>query len=481
MIFSNSDNLTWCESMRKSIRGMLMNKITYLIMGFIFQFVSTFAFASGGEGEAFSPPVVSVIPFFLILMVIATFPLIPKIDHWWENNLNRAIVSAVLGIPMIIYIWMNQPSQVVHTAIEYVQFLSLLAALFITAGGIHIGGSMIPSPKNNSIILLIGYVIASIVGTTGAAMILIYPIIRANKPRKYVMHTIIFFIFIVCNTGGLLSPIGDPPLFLGFLRGIDFFWFLKLFPLWVVNGIFIFIIYYLLDAYYFKKEDQEKVMRNGEAAEPIHAVGLINSIFLLGVIVSVAAAVPTPYREIIMYIMIACSLYYWKKSDVAKKGRELNEFTFHAIIEVAVVFAGIFATMMPCLMYLGLHGSELGVDSPLKFFYLTGIFSSFLDNAPTFLVFLELGLSVEGLSKAAEMMTGEAAIILGAISAGAVFMGANTYIGNAPNFMVRAIAEEKGIKMPSFFGFMVWSVIILIPIFSFVAWLFFVKLPFPLY
>ncbi len=460
-----------------------MSKVVSLLMGAAISMLSfsPLALAASEQGHKFSPPLVSLIPFLLILLVIAFFPLLPKVSHWWEHNKNRALVSAILGIPMVIYIGMNDYHQVIHTGIEYFQFLSLLAALFITAGGIHISGDIRATPKNNSIILLIGYFIASIVGTTGAAMILIYPILRANSARKHVMHTIIFFIFIVCNTGGLLSPIGDPPLFLGFLRGIDFFWFLKLFPLWVVNGIVIFIVYYILDSYYFKKEDHKDVMMDIHVATPIKPIGTWNSVFLIGVVLSVALAIPTPYREMIMAVMAGGSLLYWKKSEVAKKARVLNRFSFHAIIEVAVVFAGIFATMMPALMYLGQNGSQLGVDSPMKFFFLTGIFSSFLDNAPTFLVFLELGLSVEGLKEAAEMMHGKSAVILGAISAGAVFMGANTYIGNAPNFMVKAIAEEQGVKMPSFFGYLIWSVIILFPLFSFIAWLFFVKLPFPLF
>ncbi|GAB4290372.1 MAG: sodium:proton antiporter [Myxococcota bacterium] len=440
------------------------------------------AFAAEGElHNGFIPPIISALPFLLILIVIATFPLIPKVNHWWERNKNRAIISLVLGVPVAVYIGINDYHQVIHTAIEYFQFLSLLAALFITAGGIHISGDIVASPRNNAIMLFIGYVIASLVGTTGAAMIMIYPVLRANSERKYVMHTIIFFIFLVCNTGGLLSPIGDPPLFLGFLRGINFFWFLKLFPMWVLNGAILFAVYYAMDSYFYKKEERPAVMRDIHVATPIKPIGTPNALFLLVVVASVAAAIPTPIREIIMYLMIACSLIYWKKSETAKQARVLNRFTFHAIIEVAVVFAGIFATMMPALILLNKRGAELGVNTPLEFFYLTGLFSSFLDNAPTFLVFLELGLGVTGLTEAAQMMTGDAAVILGAISLGAVFMGANTYIGNAPNFMVRAISEEQKVKMPSFFGYMLWAIAILLPTFTVVAWLFLAKLNFPLY
>jgi len=433
-----------------------------------------------GSGH-FVPPILMVIPFIAILLVIAVFPLLPKVSRWWEQNRNRLIVSIILGVPVAIYIYLHAPLQVSHSALEYFQFLSLLAGLFITAGGIHVSGDLRATPGVNSVFLLVGYILASIIGTTGAAMVLIYPVLRTNRERHYVAHTVIFFIFLVCNTGGLLSPIGDPPLFLGYLRGIDFFWFIKLLPLWILNGVLLFAIYYALDAYFYAKETPRDVALDRAVIEPLRMIGSFNLIFLLAIVVSVAMSVSTPYRESIMYAASGFSLLYTHKSAVALTARVKNEFNFHAILEVAAVFAGIFATMMPALILLRIRGAELGVDHPLEFFYATGLFSSFLDNAPTFLVFLELGLSVTGLEQAVQLQVGDPAMILGAISAGAVFMGANTYIGNAPNFMVRSISEQQGVKMPSFFGYMLWAIAILIPVFTLIAILFFWVMKFPLF
>jgi Na+/H+ antiporter NhaD/arsenite permease-like protein len=458
-----------------------MRKSLFLL--FLFVVMMSCCWAEGhGDNAHFVPPLLAAIPFLLLLLVIAVFPLLPGASHWWEHNGNKAIVSVVLGVPVGVYIAMNDPAQLLHTAIEYWQFLSLLTALFITAGGIHFAGDLRATPRNNTLVMMIGYVLASLIGTTGAAMVLIYPLLKMNSERKHVAHTVIFFIFLVCNMGGMLTPIGDPPLFLGFLRGIHFFWFLYLLPMWAFNGVVTITVYYLLDSYYWRcKETLRDKLLDVKMATPLRAMGLWNILFLAGVMVSVAAAIPSPYREGVMYLMIALSLWYAKKSTVAREARERNHFTFNAIVEVAVVFAGIFLTMIPALLLLHYRGSELGVRTPLQFFFLTGAFSCFLDNAPTFLVFLELGISVQGVKSAVEMMTGNAAVILAAVSMGAVLMGANTYIGNAPNFMVRAVAEEQKVRMPSFFGYMVWSIAILLPLFTLSAYIFLVLLPFPLW
>jgi Na+/H+ antiporter NhaD/arsenite permease-like protein len=429
----------------------------------------------GKEG----PPLWSVLPFLTFLILIAVLPLLPKVSHWWENNKNRFVASLLLGIPVVVYVLLNDKHQVFHSGLEYFQFISLLTGLFIVAGGIHLTGNLIAKPSVNTLLLLIGYLLASVIGTTGAAMVLIYPILRSNLERKYKVHRVIFFIFLVCNTGGLLSPIGDPPLFLGYLKGIDFFWFIKLLPLWVLNGILLHIIYYLIDSYFYRKEGPISVKLDVELEEPIRLKGALNILFLIVIVASVAGSVNTPYREGFMFIMAGVSLLYTHRSHEARVARERNQFSFHAIVEVAAVFLGIFATMMPALILLSTRGSELGVTQPMEYFFATGIFSSFLDNAPTFLCFLALGQGAHGVS-APEMMTA-APVILGAICAGAVFMGANTYIGNAPNFMVRAIAEQQGVKMPSFFGYMAWAAIILIPVFTIVALIFFVLLKFPMF
>ena len=437
--------------------------------------------AAAHAGEDFVPPVVWVVPFAAILLVVAIFPLVPVLSGFWDSNANKLLVSAVLGVPVAFYIWQHDAAHVLHTGLEYFQFLSLLTALFVVAGGLHLTGNLEASPRVNTAFLAVGYVLASLVGTTGAAMVLIYPLLRTNGERRHKAHTVIFFIFLVCNVGGLLTPIGDPPLFLGYLRGIDFFWFMKLLPLWAALGVLLLSFYYALDGYYYRRESPASLKRDVEHEEDVRVIGTVNVVLLAAVVGSVAASVATPYREAIMAAAAGCSLLYAHGSRVARRARDRNHFNFHAILEGAAVFAGIFAAMIPALILLNKRGAALGVDQPLEFFYATGLFSSFLDNAPTFLVFLELALGVTGAADASALQAGQAAAILGAISAGAVFMGANTYIGNAPNFMVRSIAEQRHVKMPSFFGYMGWAAVILLPAFSLTAVVFFKLLPFPLW
>ena len=434
-----------------------------------------------GAGHDFVPPVFSVVPFAAILLAIAIFPLVPALSGFWESNRNKLLVSAVLGGPVAFYIWQHDPTRVLHTGLEYSQFLALLTALFIVAGGIHLTGNLEATPRVNTTFLAVGYVLASIIGTTGAAMVLIYPLLRTNTERRHKAHTVIFFIFLVCNIGGLLTPLGDPPLFLGYLRGIEFFWFMKLLPLWAALGVVLLGAYFALDVYYHAREPRVAVKRDIEHEEGVRLIGVLNVVLLMAIVGSVAASVETPYREAVMAGAAGLSLSYAHASRVARRARDRNHFSLHAILEVAAVFAGIFAAMMPALILLKTRGAALGVDQPLEFFYATGLFSSFLDNAPTFLVFLELALGVTGIREAGGLQVGQAAAILGAISAGAVCMGANTYIGNAPNFMVRSIAEQRHVKMPSFFGYMVWALVILIPAFSVTAVVFFKLLPFPLW
>ncbi len=429
----------------------------------------------------FVPPVVWVVPFAAVLLVVAIFPLVPVLSGFWDSNRNKVLVSVVLGVPVAFYIWQHDPAHVLHTGLEYFQFLALLTALFVVAGGLHLTGNLEATPRVNTAFLAIGYVLASVVGTTGAAMVLIYPLLRANSERRLKAHTVIFFIFLVCNVGGLLTPIGDPPLFLGYLRGIDFFWFMKLLPLWLFLGVLLLALYYALDRHYYAKEPPGALRLDVAHEEAVRVIGILNIVLLAAVVGSVAASVATPYREAIMAAAAGLSLLYAHRSRKARRARDRNHFNFHAILEVAAVFAGIFAAMMPALILLNKRGAALGVDQPLEFFYVTGLFSSFLDNAPTFLVFLELALGVTGEGHAAALQAGSSAAILGAVSAGAVLMGANTYIGNAPNFMVRSIAEQRHVKMPSFFGYMGWAAVILLPAFTLTAIVFFKLLSFPLF
>ena len=303
-------------------------------------------------------------------------------------------------------------------------------------------------------------------------MVLLRPLIRSNKWRRHVVHIYIFFIFIVSNIGGLLTPLGDPPLFLGFLRGVPFFWTLRLLPIWCFAVAILLILFFFLDSYFAKKEDPESAQRalDGLPGKQLEIKGKINLLFLLMVIGSFF--IPPVYREGVMILAAGLSVYFTRESL-----REENAFTYYPIIEVAILFAGIFVTMAPVLAMLQMNGSKLGVVQPWQFFWVSGSLSSFLDNAPTYLVFMSIAQSVAHAKGIVEgLVVGVPQTLLMAISVGCVFMGANSYIGNGPNFMVKAICEENGVNMPSFFGYMAWSAGILIPLFIMITFVFFCKM-----
>jgi len=413
--------------------------------------------AASEEADHESLPLISVVPFIIMLLCIAIIPLVK--EHWWEDNWNKLKISCVLGIPIGILIFFLNYHELLKTMEEYISFIIYVGALFVVAGGIMLKGDVKVSPKVNLAFIGVGGLLASFIGTPGASMLLIRPVLRINAGRKYVMHTVIFFIFIVSNIGGCLTPLGDPPLFLGYLNGVPFSWTFKLFPNWLFMVSLLLIIYFIIDSYLFKKEELKDTHDSTKLKEPLQVTGLINFLWLFGIILSVAFLPIFPYRELAMLAMVAISLITTKKGL-----RKENKFTYHPIIEVAFLFFGIFLTMIPALMLLKARGSELGVTDPWHFFWITGILSSFLDNAPTYLTFFNLA---QGLNATTDLVanTGIQEAILEAISLGAVFMGANTYIGNGPNFMVKAISDEAGTKMPSFLGYMVWSFGILIPLF----------------
>jgi Na+/H+ antiporter NhaD/arsenite permease-like protein len=304
-------------------------------------------------------------------------------------------------------------------------------------------------------------------------MLLIRPLLDTNKERTRVVHTIIFFIFIVANIGGCLTPIGDPPLFMGYLAGVPFTWTLQLFPMWALEVGVLLLIYFVIDSIQFNKEPLAAREADRQNIQPLKVSGLQNLPLLIGVVLCVALlnnqVAPFPIRELILIALAACSWFFTKQEL-----RQANQFTFYPIVEVAVLFFGIFATMIPPMLILQARGSELGVQSPMSFFWASGALSSFLDNTPTYVVFFSLakglGVPLGGVEVA---HTGVEVLILKAISLGSVFMGANTYIGNAPNFMVKAIAEERKIKMPGFFGYMGYSLAILIPTFVLITLVFF--------
>ena len=371
---------------------------------------------------------------------------------------------------------------------DYISFILLLAALFTISGGIYLTGNLVATPRHNLAFLGIGAVIANFIGTTGAAMILIRPVLRANSDRTHMRHTVIFLIFIVCNIGGLLTPLGDPPLFLGFLQGVDFFWTLRLFPQWLLAlGLTLAVYYFFFERRLYRQEPAEALQADEADYVPMRLMGGINLVFLAGVVGATLASAPLtdagdairfPFlREVLYVVMIVLSLKYGPH-----RPRELNGFTWSPIIEVAVIFAGIFAAMIPALAILEARGDELGLTQAWQYFWASGGLSSFLDNAPTYLTFSASAQGLLHVPDQAGLMSqtivpsvGAApAAFLAAISCGSVMMGANSYIGNAPNFMVKSIAEESGIAMPHFFGYMAYSAMVLLPIFAVVTLVFFI-------
>ena len=447
-------------------------------------------------------PIWSVLPFVGMLLSIALFPLFAP--HWWEHN--RGKVSLFWALVFVVpFFFAFGGSLTVYEllhmyVLDYIPFIILLTGLFIVSGGIIVRGTLRGTPLVNAVMLGIATLLASWVGTTGASMLLIRPLLRAIKDRKWKAHTVIFFIFLVSNIGGSLTPIGDPPLFLGFLHGVPFFWTMRLILPMGLNVLILLTLYLIIDTLLYRREPA--MPSDGETA-PLKVEGLLNLLFLLGIVGSVIASgllsklpvfidpltheakgIPVfnyhghelvwPWvslmRDVFILFMAGLS---WRFTP--RQIREDNFFTWGPIQEVAVLFAGIFTTMIPALALLQARGGELGVTSPAQFFWAAGALSSFLDNAPTYLTFLSLA---GGLGAASGIVTDLGTVtpsVLMAISCGAVFMGANTYIGNAPNFMVRSIAEENGVKMPSFFGYMGWSIMILIPIFILDTFVFFLK------
>ncbi len=430
----------------------------------------------------------TLIPFALMLLAIAILPL--AFGHWFDRNRNKAMVAAVLGIPTVVYLLVAFGGDGVDlarkTAEDYISFILLLFALFTISGGIHLTGNAVAKPWHNLAYLGLGAVIANFIGTMGASMVLIRPLLRANSERKYVRHTVLFFIFAVSNVGGLLTPLGDPPLFLGFLNGVPFAWTLRLWPQWLLVVGLVLLVYMAFELYYYRKEPTEALDQDAADYVPMRIRGWINFILLGGVVAAVlfsdkladaGQAIHFPFvREVILLILAAMSLRLCPRGP-----RQCNNFCWPPIIEVAVLFAGIFATMIPALALLEAKGASIGLTQPWQYYWASGGLSSFLDNAPTYLTFTSVAQGLTGMESVGALTASQVipslgfapAQFLAAISCGAVMMGANTYIGNAPNFAVKCIAEREGIKMPSFFGYMGYSVAVLLPIFAVVTVIFF--------
>jgi Na+/H+ antiporter NhaD/arsenite permease-like protein len=408
-----------------------------------------------------APALWTVGPFIVMLLAIAVCPL--AIPHWWESNRNKLVVSAVLGAPILVLYLTRRPAALVGMAEEYVSFIILLAGLYVISGGILLRGDLEATPITNTGFLAVGAVIASFIGTTGASMLLIRPLLQTNRERRRVKHTVIFFVFLVSNIGGMLTPLGDPPLFLGYLQGVPFAWTFRLWPQWLFMVVALLAVYFVWDTRAYARETAGARRRDRTEIEPLRIRGPLNGLGLALVVLAVAF-LHAPWREAAVVAIAAVSFGLTPKAI-----RRANNFTSYPIVEVAVLFFGIFLTMIPALDVLRARGGELGVREPWQFFWASGTLSSFLDNAPTYLTFLALA---QGLGLTNEVV-GVPHAILTAISVGAVAMGANTYIGNAPNFMVKAIAEEAKVPMPSFFGYMLYSGGLLIPLFVVVTLLFF--------
>lgn len=421
-----------------------------------------------------------IIPFVIMLLSIALMPLIPATAHRWEDWRFQLGVALILGVPTAV--WVAQIlhwGRVGHAVFEYVQFILLLFALFVVSGGLFLKGDIRAIPRNNTVVLGIGAVLASFIGTTGAAMLLIRPLLNINEERRNKVHTVIFAILIVANNGGMLTPLGDPPLFMGFLRGVPFTWTFHLLPMWAFINVMLLVLYYALDTKAYAQEDIVAKIRDDVEIEPIRILGK-SSFIWFAIVIAAVALVPSadlhaieegtatwteyvPWRELV-FLFAAAGAYL----TGSKKVRFVdNQFSWGPIREVAVIFIGVFLTMIPALEYLGEVAHSLPLNT-ITFYVFSGSLSAFLDNAPTYATFFEMASVLgndpsvlPGVARVAA--TGVPVLWLEAISLGAVSCGAITYIGNGPNFMVKAVAESRGVAMPSFGGYIGWTVRYLVP------------------
>ncbi|WP_454226171.1 sodium:proton antiporter, partial [Propioniciclava flava] len=417
----------------------------------------------------------SIIPFVVLLGCIAVLPLLPATERAWESNGVKLLVALACGLPVAIwFIAAGHGGEVVHALFEYVQFIMLLLALFVVSGSIFLAGDIRATPRNNTIFLAIGGLIASFIGTTGAAMLLIRPLLNTNRERAHRVHTVVFTIFIVANCGGLLTPLGDPPLFLGFLRGVPFEWTFRLLPEWLVVNALLLLTYYALDRREYARETPEAIAFDTTDVSPLRIKGGINFVFFALIIAAVALlpsldlhAIETghatfaqmvPWRELVFVAAAALSFVVGDR-DVRF---EMNQFTWAPILEVAALFVGIFLAMIPALNFLGQIAPTLPLNE-ITFFVFSGGLSAFLDNAPTYATFFEMAAQLPGEPRIG-LAPGVPEAYLASISLGSVLCGAVSYIGNGPNFMTKAVADSAGVNMPSFGGYLRWSLTYLVSI-----------------
>ena len=433
-------------------------------------------------------PLVSVVPFLGMLLSLGLFPLL--VPTFWERPRNQLLVAAIWAAPTLFYLGTltvlrpDGAEALLHlwrAANDYLSFVILLGTLFVIAGGIHVETDLEGRPLTNTFFLAGGAILASIIGTTGAAMLLIRPLLRTNRDRNHVRHIPIFFVFLVANIGGLLSPLGDPPLLIGYLRGVPFLWPLEhLATIWLFLVVSLLVLFFLIDVVCYRYEGMGP-RDSRERFAPVAFKGTMNVLLLAGVITTLVFLPPDPEHPLVdafhlrELALLSLGALSWIGTPTSIRAE--NRFTWRPILEVAAVFFGIFVTMIPPVVLLETHGSQ-AVGDPLTLFWLNGLLSSVLDNAPTYAAFVAAACGrvaecvdaghLGGLASSPEGIP-----LLVAISAGSVVMGALTYIGNGPNLLVKSVARDHGYEMPSFFGYIVWAGVILLPLFAVASWLFF--------
>jgi len=444
----------------------------------------------GFRGLGLWPTVAGFAPFLLLLAAVAILPLLPGVSGWWSRLSSKwmlALVCAFAGMGFHFAV-AGDSARLLETLLDYLAFMALLASLYVVSGGIHISGAFSGLPWLNTAFLALGALLANLMGTTGASMVLIRPLLHANRRRRHKVHVVVFFIFVVSNTGGLLTPLGDPPLYLGFLKGVPFTWTLGLLPQWALLQAMLLTVFHFVDEIVFHREELEVKHALAEelrqAERPLHVEGWINVGLLLCVLAVVVGAgqvlLPRLHQQYgegpsqalcklaqILALGLITGLALWRKrSPVGAVPFRRNHFGFEPLAEVAGLFLGIFGAMLPALDLVQGYANHLPLDRPWQFFWMSGLLSSVLDNAPTYLTFASLAAAKVGISGGSLGALAETSpLFLKAIACGSVFMGANTYIGNGPNFMVKAIAEHSGLEMPSFVAYMGWSAAVLLPLF----------------
>ncbi len=439
----------------------------------------------------------TVLPFLGLLVSIAVVPQVAR--RFWERQGNKALVAGLFGLPIAAYLGLafgvHGREAVAEQVHDYLSFIALLATLFVITGGIHLRGSLAGTPLVNTALLGLGAVLANLIGTTGASVLLVRPLLQANEPRRNKTHVFVFFVFVVSNCGGLLTPLGDPPLFLGFLRGVPFEWTLSLWKVWLFVNLVLLALFNLIDQLVLNREELERPgaqLEQLQVHQPLRLDGGLNFVFLLLVVLLIYAGGrglfhagrPWPFG-VQEGLMLVCALLSFATTRPTVRAQ--NHFEFAPIVEVAILFGGIFLSMAPALEILNawgqgrreVLGAVFGLTEPWQYFWVTGGLSSFLDNAPTYLTLATTAAGAAGIPAQDQYLSvflaqgPEAQRVLAGIACGAVLMGANTYIGNGPNLMVRAIAQSRGVRMPSFFGYMLWSGLVLLPLFLLVTLLFF--------